>query len=161
MRVLSLLLATSTIAAGSVLPRLATAQSLTADYVSAEQIAAAVAGPTDNAKAKQMNSDAGTVIWSIKRAKSGEVELHGSWNDVIIAKQGTVTVLVGEKVEGNHQIKPHEWLGGKIVGGREFTLHPGDVLFIPSGLGHQMTLPGNEPFTYLVIKTPAHAGPSP
>ena len=156
MRAWNLLLALSVIAIGSVLPCFATAQSLVAEYISAEQIAAAVAAPTDRATAKQMNSDSGTVIWSIKRQQSGEVELHRSWNDVIIAKEGTVTLLIGEKVEGNREIKPNEWLGGKIMGGRQVTLKPGDILFIPAGLGHQMTLPANQTFTYLVVKTAAH-----
>jgi len=156
MRVLNLLLALPAITAGCALPFFATAQSATAPsakYLSAADLTAAVAAPTDNAVAKQMNTDTRTVIWSIKREKSGEVELHRAWNDVIIAREGTITVLIGEKVEGNRQIKPDEWLGGRIVGGREFTMKPGDVLFIPAGLGHQMTLPGKEPFTYLVIKT--------
>jgi mannose-6-phosphate isomerase-like protein (cupin superfamily) len=160
MRVLNLLLALPAITAGCVSPFFATAQPATpqaAQFISAGDIAAAVSPPTDSAVAKQMNSNANTVIWSIKREKSGDVELHRTWNDVIIAKEGTVTVLVGAKVEGNRQIKPNEWLGGKIIGGREFTLKPGDILFIPAGLGHQMTLPGKEPFTYLVIKTEAHA----
>lgn len=157
MRRMNLLLVLPGIMAGSALLVFAHAEGPAVEYMSAEQIATAVAAPTDTAVAKQMNTDSGTVIWSIKRAQSGEVELHRNWNDVIIAKEGTVKVLIGEKVEGNRLFKPNEWLGGKIIGGHEYTLKPGDILFIPAGLGHQMTLTGREPFTYLVIKTAAHA----
>jgi mannose-6-phosphate isomerase-like protein (cupin superfamily) len=135
------------------------AQGATPEYISADRLADAVAGPTDNAIASQMNTDPGTLIWSIKRKKSGEVEVHRTWNDVILAKEGTITILVGERVEGNREIKPNEWLGGKILGGREYTLKAGDILFIPAGLGHQMLLVNDQPFTYLVIKTAAQAAP--
>jgi hypothetical protein len=74
---------------------------------------------------------------------------------VIVIREGTVSVLIGEKVEGNHEVKPNEWLGGKIIGGTSYTLAPGDVLFIPAGLGHVMTPPPGGAVTYLVVKTDA------
>jgi mannose-6-phosphate isomerase-like protein (cupin superfamily) len=155
MRAINMFVALAAIVLGSGMTCFATPPTAGAEYVSAEKLGSAVAAPTDSAIAKQMNSDTSTVIWSIKRQQSGEVELHRSWNDVIIAKEGTATVLVGDKVEGNRLFKPNEWLGGKIIGGHEYTLKPGDVLFIPAGLGHQMTLPAKQSFTYLVIKTAA------
>lgn len=158
---INLLLALLAVTVLSESPADAQAQNPSAQYMPADQIAAAVAAPTTNAIAQQMGGDPSTVVWSIKREKSGEVELHGAWNDVIIAKAGSIIVTVGEKVEGNRLFKPNEWLGGKIVDGRQFVLKPGDILFIPAGLGHQMTLPGKGPFTYLVIKTAAQAIKSP
>jgi hypothetical protein len=127
-------------------------------YVPAAQIAQALSQPmTHGAIARQLNADVGTPVWAIKRDGAvGEVELHKMWNDVIIEREGDVTILIGEQVEGNREIKPSEWLGGKIVGGTTYTLKPGDLLFIPAGLGHQMTGVGGKPFSYLVIKTPAH-----
>ena len=127
----------------------------TAIYTSTADINAAIAKTTDGAAARQLKTDTSTQVWAIRRDAPGQVELHGKFNDVIVAREGTVTVLIGEKVEGNREVKPNEWLGGKIIGGRTYTLAPGDVLFIPAGLGHLMTPPPGGSFSYLVVKTAA------
>ena len=127
----------------------------TAIYTSAADINGAVAKTTDGAAARQLKTDTSTQVWAIRRDAPGQVELHVKFNDVIVAREGTVAVLIGEKVEGNREVKPNEWLGGKIIGGRTYTLAPGDVLFIPAGLGHLMTPPPGGSFSYLVIKTAA------
>jgi uncharacterized RmlC-like cupin family protein len=156
MRYATSLLMLLSIAAASSAPTQARADALTAQYISADQIEAAVAQPPTGTVAKQVGTSPNTAIWTIRRDTAGEVELHEIWNDVIIARAGSVTIRVGTKVIGNHQIKPHEWLGGKLVDGSVFTLKVGDVLFIPAGLPHQMTTVGGGSFSYLVIKTSAH-----
>jgi hypothetical protein len=125
-------------------------------YISAAQIDQATSQPTHNgAVATQLSADSGTPIWAIRKDTAGEVELHKTWNDVIIARDSGITILVG-KVEGNREIKPNEWLGGTIVGGTSFTLKSGDMLLIPAGLGHRLMPVDGKPFSYLVIKTAAH-----
>jgi mannose-6-phosphate isomerase-like protein (cupin superfamily) len=127
----------------------------TAIYTSTADIEADIAKTTGGSAARQLKTDSTTAVWAIRRDAPGQVELHRKFNDVIVAREGTVTVLIGEKVEGNREIKPNEWLGGKIIGGRTYTLAPGDVLFIPAGLGHLMTPPSGGSFSYLVVKTEA------
>lgn len=122
---------------------------------STADINADIAKTAGGAAARQLKTDSTTSVWAIRRDAPGQVEVHRKLNDVIVAREGTVTVLIGEKVEGNREIKPNEWLGGKIIGGRTYTLAPGDVLFIPAGLGHLMTPPPGGSFSYLVVKTPA------
>jgi uncharacterized RmlC-like cupin family protein len=156
MRYATSLLMLLSVPAASSAPNQALADEPASQYISADQIEAAVAQPPTGTVAKQVGTSPNTAIWTIRRDTAGEVELHEIWNDVIIARSGSVTIRVGTKVVGNHQIKPHEWLGGKLVGGSVFTLKAGDVLFIPAGLPHQMTTVSGGSFSYLVIKTSAH-----
>jgi uncharacterized RmlC-like cupin family protein len=156
MRYATSLLTLLSVTAASAAPTQALADDLTPQYIAADQIEAAISQPPVGTVAKQVGTSPNTAIWTIKRDTAGEVELHEIWNDVIIARSGNVTIRVGTRVVGNHQIKPHEWLGGKLVGGSVFTLKAGDLLFIPAGLPHQMTAVGGGSFSYLVIKTSAH-----
>lgn len=121
----------------------------------AGDIEAAVAHTVDGAAFKLLNTDPTTPVYVIRRDGPGKVEVHRTLNDVIIIREGRVTVLIGEKVEGNQEVKPNEWLGGKIIGGKTYNLAPGDILYIPAGLGHLMTPSPGGSVTYLVVKTGA------
>ena len=94
----------------------------TAEFNSTAEINASVSKTADGAAAQLLKTDASTPVWVIRRDGPGKVEVHRKLNDVIVIREGTVTVLIGEKVEGNQEIKPNEWLGGKIVGGKSYTL---------------------------------------
>jgi len=133
----------------------ATTGDRTAEYNSTAEINASVTKTVDGSAAHLLKSDAGTPVYVIRRDGPGKVEVHRKLNDVIVIREGTVSVLIGEKVEGNREVKPNEWLGGRIIGGTSYTLAPGDVLFIPAGLGHVMTPPPDGAVTYLVVKTDA------
>jgi mannose-6-phosphate isomerase-like protein (cupin superfamily) len=149
----SLRLVSIAVMAGSWMP--ATAGDRTAEYNSTAEINASVTKTVDGSAAHLLESDASTPVYVIRRDGPGKVEVHRKLNDVIVIREGTVSVLIGERVEGNQEVKPNEWLGGKIVGGTSYTLAAGDVLFIPAGLGHLMTPPPGGTVTYLVVKTDA------
>jgi mannose-6-phosphate isomerase-like protein (cupin superfamily) len=125
----------------------------TAQYASAAEIETSVAKTVDGSAYQMLKTDGSTLVYVIRRDGPREVEVHRKLNDVIIVREGTAAVLIGEKVEGNREVKPNEWLGGKIIGGKSYTLAPGDVLFIPAGLGHLVTPPRGGSVTYLVVKT--------
>jgi hypothetical protein len=63
------------------------------------------------------------------------------------------------KFEGAKEIAPNELRGGTIVGGRTFELSPGDVLWIPAGMGHQVVVPKGGSFDYLAVKFEAKPAP--
>ena len=88
-----------------------------------------------------------------RRTQSGEVEVHDAFNDLFVVRAGTATVLVGGKVTGQRQIAPGEWRGGTVSGAASFKLGAGDVLWIPAGLPHQVTLPKGGDFTYMAVKS--------
>jgi mannose-6-phosphate isomerase-like protein (cupin superfamily) len=131
----------------------ATADDRSAEFTSTSEIVRSVAHTVDGSAYKLLKTDSSTPVYVIRRDGPGKVEVHRTLNDVIIMREGTVTVLIGENVEGNQEIKPNEWLGGKIIGGRTYKLAPGDVLYIPAGLGHLITPSPGGSVTYLVVKT--------
>jgi quercetin dioxygenase-like cupin family protein len=61
---------------------------------------------------------------------------------------------MGGRVQGNRETAPDEWRGGTIEGGRTYELAPGDVVWIPAGVPHQVLVPAGGSFDYLVVKTP-------
>lgn len=133
----------------------AIADDKSAELSSTSEIADSVAHTVDGSAFTLLKTDSSTPVYVIRRDGPGKVEVHRTLNDVIVIREGTTTVLIGENVEGNQEIKPNEWLGGKIVGGKTYRLSPGDVLFIPAGLGHLITPSPGGSVTYLVVKTAA------
>ncbi len=99
-------------------------------------------------------SKGGTVSLS-RRTATGMVEVHDKFSDVLIAREGHVTLTVGGMVTGNKEVSPGEWRGEAISGGSTSEIGPGDVIWIPAGQPHLMTLKPGETFIYLAIKIPA------
>jgi mannose-6-phosphate isomerase-like protein (cupin superfamily) len=124
-------------------------------YVTAAQLAGQVAHTVEGIVSNEIPSGPGSTILIIRRDKSGEVEVHDVMNDIIVVKSGHATITVGGQVTGNHEIKPTEWRGGEVSGGRDYKLAPGDLLFIPAGMPHKVILASKASFTYLTIKIPA------
>lgn len=96
----------------------------------------------------------GPVVVVLQRGQSGEVEIHETINDVFVVRSGRATVLVGGSVTGNRSTGPGEWRGGTVSGAQTFTVQPGDLLWIPAGMPHQVVLQGNAKFKYLTFKSP-------
>jgi mannose-6-phosphate isomerase-like protein (cupin superfamily) len=88
----------------------------------------------------------------VRRDTDGEVELHEVMNDVFVAQGGRATILIGGRAEGQRETAPTEWRGGTISGAREYRVGPGDVLWIPAGLPHQVRVAKGDSFSYLAIK---------
>jgi mannose-6-phosphate isomerase-like protein (cupin superfamily) len=133
----------------------AATDSRSVEEIPSNAIDAAVAKTSDGSAFALLTHDPKTPVYVVRRDARGEVEVHLKLNDVIVVRQGSVQVLIGSTVKGNRQVKPNEWLGGKILDGKSYTLQAGDVIFIPAGLGHLMT-PITGSVTYLVIKSEAN-----
>ncbi|HEX3701113.1 MAG TPA: hypothetical protein VHV27_10610 [Phenylobacterium sp.] len=125
---------------------------------SAAELRASVAQTKDGLATSALPTGAATVIM-VRRDRTGEVELHMAQNDVFVAHDGRATVVIGDKVTGNRQVSPGEWRGGKIIGGKSHELAPGDMLWIPAGLPHQVIVPAHASFNYLAMKFPAVSKP--
>lgn len=123
-------------------------------YMSAAELKAKVAAmpPAPAAATFDAPSSPGVRLMMIRRDKAGEVEVHGEMNDQIVIMEGHATAQVGGAVSGNRVTGPAEWRGGTLVGGKTYSLGPGDVLWIPAGSPHQMRpLPGQS-VSYLTFK---------
>jgi hypothetical protein len=90
----------------------------------------------------------------IVRLHTGEAEQHQAWADQMIIQKGTVTLVYGGKILGEHP-QPNnfsELRGTGLEGGKEVTLHPGDIVQIPAGLPHWIKLAPYMSTTYIVFK---------
>jgi mannose-6-phosphate isomerase-like protein (cupin superfamily) len=128
-------------------------------YVSAKDLSGLVAKATNGAVSAAVPTGPGAVVLVAHREKTGDVEVHTRLNDEFIVRAGHAAVLIGAKVEGAKEIAPNELRGGTIVGGRTFELSPGDVLWIPAGMGHQVVVPKGGSFDYLAVKFEAKPAP--
>jgi quercetin dioxygenase-like cupin family protein len=97
----------------------------------------------------------------IHRTESGEAEVHAAWDDILVVRAGTGTLTTGGRVDGVRATGPGEWRGGEIVGGAARALSAGDVVVIPSGIPHRVTLAPGATITYLAVKVRRPASPPP
>jgi len=124
-------------------------------FVSAAQLASQVVHPVNGLDFKEVASSPQSTILIARRDKSGEVEVHGVVDDILIAETGHATVVVGGHVTGNRETAANEWRGGEQSGGKAYDVGPGDLVLIPAGSPHTVTVPADASFTYLMVKTPA------
>ncbi len=122
-------------------------------YIPAKQVAADVAD-TSKGPAVKIYFNHDTFLEEIAaRDKTGQVEIHKSWNDYITALSGEAKLTVGGTPVGMKPTDPGEQRGDSITGGQTVTLHPGDMVTIPAGMPHWIQLAPHAHFKYLVFKT--------
>jgi hypothetical protein len=90
----------------------------------------------------------------VVRVHTGDAEQHQLWADQMIVEKGTVTLVTGGTIVGPHTVpnQPGEIRGTGIEGGKETTLHAGDIAHIPVNLPHWVKIPPGSTTTYLVFK---------
>jgi len=88
----------------------------------------------------------------IVRVHTGDAEFHQQWADQMIINKGTITLVTGGTMQGEHTTAPGEIRGSGIQGGKEVILHAGDIAHIPVGVPHWVKLAPGTTATYLVIK---------
>jgi mannose-6-phosphate isomerase-like protein (cupin superfamily) len=95
----------------------------------------------------------GPTVVVLRRTQSGEAEVHEVFNDLFVVRSGHATVSVGGTITGQRLTAPGEWRGGAISGASKFDLGPGDVLWIPAGVPHQVEVPARGDFSYFAFKS--------
>jgi hypothetical protein len=92
----------------------------------------------------------------IVRVHTGEAERHQLFADQIVMKEGTITLVTGGTMQGEHPNdgpgRSGETLGSGIEGGKEIVLHAGDIVHIPAGIPHWVKVTPGITTTYLVFK---------
>jgi len=92
----------------------------------------------------------------VVRVHTGEAERHQFFADQIVIKEGTITLVTGGTMQGEHPnnvpSRPGETLGSGIEGGKEVVLHAGDIVHIPAGIPHWVKVAPSATTTYLVFK---------
>jgi mannose-6-phosphate isomerase-like protein (cupin superfamily) len=88
----------------------------------------------------------------IHREGSGEAEIHKSVVDIFVIQSGRATLLVGGTVIGAKDTGPGEIRGTAIDGAEKRQLAAGDIVHIPAGMPHQVTVEKNQQLTYVIVK---------
>lgn len=120
--------------------------------LTAEDIAAKVDTLTNGVANPTLPTGPGGLFLAVRRDRTGLAELHKKHHDQFIVQKGHARVIVGGTLEGQSQTAEGEWRGGKITGGESFEIGPGDTLFIPAGMPHQVLVPAGGDVLYLVAK---------
>lgn len=120
--------------------------------VTAAEIAARTASLTDGVANPALPTAPGALFLAVRRDRTGLAEVHARYHDQFIVQHGRAQVVVGGTLTGQRQTAEGEWRGGQITGGQTYDLAPGDTLFIPAGLPHQVVMPAGGDFLYLVAK---------
>jgi len=89
------------------------------------------------------------------REGNGKAELHETQADVYLVQSGQATLVIGGSVVDPKTIAPHEIRGASVRGGEQKSLGPGDVVYIPAGVPHQLIVGTGKQFTYFVVKIDA------
>ena len=121
-------------------------------YLSDEQLSGLVADQATGVAFNVFRSGGNFMTLSVMRTAPAKPELHDSLADFFIVRQGTASVRVGGELIGAKSSSPGEWSGGEIKGGKLQKLAPGDVLWIPAGMPHQVLPDPGQSFRYLVVK---------
>lgn len=86
------------------------------------------------------------------RTSSGGAEIHAHWDDVMIVKQGTATLITGGTVVDPKEGANGETHGASIEGGTTRALQVGDVVTVNAGVPHQLIIPAGTVYAAIVIK---------
>jgi mannose-6-phosphate isomerase-like protein (cupin superfamily) len=89
------------------------------------------------------------------RDRDGEVEVHAKLADELIMREGHARLQVGGLIAGQQrQTAPNEFRGGTLTGGVIYDFNPGDAIYIPVGVPHQVLVPKGGTVTYMAVKFP-------
>jgi mannose-6-phosphate isomerase-like protein (cupin superfamily) len=87
------------------------------------------------------------------RSSSGGAEVHAHYDDLMIVKEGSATLITGGTVIGAKTDSAGETKGSGIQGGSSQTIKAGDMVLVPAGVPHQLLIPPGTLYTALVVKT--------
>jgi hypothetical protein len=151
--ILSLALAATPLIAQTIDPIVHTAADL--QQREAKLIETAKASPTGLAIGRLENYGNDYTLLVV-RLHTGEAERHQFFADQIVISKGTITLVTGGTMQGEHPNdgpgRSGETLGSGIEGGKEVVLHAGDIVHIPTGVLHWIKVAPDTTTTYLVFK---------
>jgi quercetin dioxygenase-like cupin family protein len=88
-----------------------------------------------------------------RRTKTGQGELHAAWEDHIFILEGEADLILGGTIINPKTVSAGETRGDGVKGGKTFSLHPGDYIFVPVNTPHQMVVAAGKSIRYGVVKT--------
>jgi hypothetical protein len=92
----------------------------------------------------------------IYRDADGFPEQHDNIVDIVIAKSGESTLLLGGKMLNQKASAGQgEYTGTGIEGGERHAIAAGDIIQIPAKVPHSFLVAKGQHFTYVLLKIPA------
>lgn len=116
------------------------------------EIDAALAKTSNGLATFRVPTDKNVTAILARRQKDGDVEVHDKLSDLLVGREGVATLLIGGRHVGGREASPGEWRAGRIEGGRRVILGPGDMIWIPAGVPHQMLMIDGGSVVYLALK---------
>jgi mannose-6-phosphate isomerase-like protein (cupin superfamily) len=89
----------------------------------------------------------------LRRAVSGDPELHVRVNDFFVVLSGEGEIEVGGRVSGARTVAPDEKRGEELTGGARYRVKRGDVLLVPANHWLQVLIAKGHVLQALIIKT--------
>ena len=89
----------------------------------------------------------------LRRAVSGQPELHVKANDFFVILSGTGEIEVDGNVTGERTVAPGEKRGETLAGGAVYRVAGGDVLFVPANHWLQVLIAKGDVLRAIIIKT--------
>ncbi len=86
------------------------------------------------------------------REGNSMAEIHTKQADMIVARDGECTMLVGGKIVDGKPSGQDEIRGASIEGGTKFPMAAGDTLYVPANTVHQFVIAPGKHFSATIIK---------
>ena len=82
----------------------------------------------------------------------GGAEMHSVLSDVIVVTSGEMMLVYGGTMDDPKPSSPTETRGTRISGGTSRKIQTGDVVHVPAGIVHSLTIEPGKQATFLVVK---------
>lgn len=86
------------------------------------------------------------------REGNSMAEIHTKLADMIVARDGECTMIVGGKIVDGKPSGQDEIRGSAIEGGTKFPMSAGDTLYVPANTVHQFVIEPGKHFTATIVK---------
>lgn len=86
------------------------------------------------------------------RTASGGAEVHAHYDDIFVVTEGKAILTTGGSVVNAKAGNDGETAGRAIRGGQSSTIFKGDIVHIPAGTPHQLTIAQGDVFSTIVVK---------
>jgi len=125
------------------------------DYVPIErfdQIRALISGASAEGGTLFTAPDGKTSYMLVLRTKESDVEEHSRWDDIVIGRSGSGSIVVAPRTSGARVVAPGEMRGGRLMASTTLGVRVGDVVRIPAGVPHSFRPDGSQPWEFLIVK---------
>jgi mannose-6-phosphate isomerase-like protein (cupin superfamily) len=116
-----------------------------------KSLSAKLAGKPFNAEQFGRLSKNSTAMISHRESEGG-AEVHNTQNDIFFVETGEATLVTGGETPGAKETEANELRAPSIKGGTQKKIGPGDIVFIPAKVPHQLLVDKGKHFTYFVVK---------